>query len=190
VKHDTIKYSSFAIVGANGKLLRTLARMKPFTGDVGAPMWSPDGKRLVFEIHNSRRGKPAGGQALMIINSNGSGKRRLTPWSLHAGDHPDWSPDGKQILFRTIRPNDEFRGGTMYTIHPDGTGLTKLRAGSPQAMILNSSFSPDGTSITYAASGTGGQPDIFVMNADGTGERAITQTAEWDSGPDWGPTHP
>jgi hypothetical protein len=82
----------------------------------------------VFEIHNSALGKPAGGPARFNISPNGTGTRRLTPWSLHAGDHPDWSPDGQLILFRSVRPDDEFNGGTMYTIRPDGTGLTKLIA--------------------------------------------------------------
>ena len=53
--------------------------------------------------------------------------------------------------------------------------------------MLSLSFSPDGKLIVFAKSGLGGEPDLFVMRANGTGIRPITRTALWDSAPDWGP---
>src|SRR6266540_5874097 len=44
----------------------------------------------------------ANGRAIYIVNADGTNLRRVTPWRLKAGDHPDWSPDGTSILFRTI----------------------------------------------------------------------------------------
>jgi Tol biopolymer transport system component len=52
--------------------------------------------------------------------------------------------------------------------------------------VLSYSFSPDGKSITFAKSGVGGQPDVFVMRANGTNVRAVTRTPLPDSAPDWG----
>jgi Tol biopolymer transport system component len=52
--------------------------------------------------------------------------------------------------------------------------------------LLSSTFSPDGTKIVFPKADAGGQADLFVMNADGTGILPILQTALWDSAPDWG----
>jgi TolB protein len=185
VAHDTIKFSALSVIDADGQPLRQLTVSKPFAGDVGNAMWSPDGKRLVFEMHMSAAGKPAHGQALFTMNADGSGQRRLTPWKLNGGDHPDWSPNGKRILFRVV-PADEIHGGNIYTIRPDGTGLKQLTRYGPGTIILSYSFSLDGKWITFAKSGLRGEPDIFVMRANGTGVRPVTRTPLWESAPDWG----
>jgi TolB protein len=187
VVHDTIKFSALSVIDADGGHLRQLMVSKPFGGDIGNAMWSPDGKRLVFGVHMSASGHPAEGRALFVINANGSGLRRLTAWKLSGGDHPDWSPNGKRILFRVVRA-DEIHGGNLYTIRPDGTGLKQLTRYGRATSILSYSFSPDGKWITFARSGVRGQPDVFVMRADGTGLRPVTRTALWESAPDWGPS--
>ena len=50
--------------------------------------------------------------------------------------------------------------------------------------------SPDGEWIVHASYGVGGNADLFVMHADGTGNRPLTHTQAWDSAPDWGPPSP
>jgi hypothetical protein len=35
--------------------------------------------------------------------------------------------------------------------------------------------------------GTGGNADLYVMRADGTGSRPLILTSAWDSAPDWEP---
>ena len=61
-----------------------------------------------------------------MINADGSGQRQLTPWSLNGGGRLDWSPDGELILFRVAGAKEQH--GNIYTIHPDGSGLTQLTA--------------------------------------------------------------
>jgi Tol biopolymer transport system component len=39
---------------------------------------------------------------------------------------------------------------------------------------------------TATVPSAGAAPDIFVMNADGTDLRDITDTVRWDSTSDWG----
>jgi hypothetical protein len=41
--------------------------------------------------------------------------------------------------------------------------------------------------VVVLRSGRGGEADVFVMRANGTGIRPVTRTAVWDSAPDWGP---
>jgi TolB protein len=146
----------------------------------------PDGTRLVLELLKSRSASPPASAALYLLNADGSGLHRLTPFRLAAGDHPDWSPDGGRILFRShadvLAP-----GSRLYTVRPDGTGLKQLGRWGPGTTVLSASFSPDGKRITIGLTGVGGRPDVFVMRSDGTGLRAITRTRAWDSAPDWGP---
>ena len=127
----------------------------------------------------------AGEHALFVAAADGSHQRRLTPWSLDAGDNPDWSPNGKLILFRS--PSSGFEGSQIYVIRPDGTGLRPLTRFKPGTSVLSYSFSPDGKWITFSKSGRGGEPDIFVMRANGTDIRPVTRSTLWDSAPDWGP---
>ena len=147
--------------------------------------FSPDGRRLVYVRTNSPLTKPAGGRALFVARADGSGQRRLTPWSLDAGDNPDWSPNGQLIVFRS--PASSFEGSQVYVVRPDGSGLRQLTRFKPGTSVLSYSFSPDGKWITFAKSGLGGEPDIFVMRTNGTGIRPVTRTTLWDSAPDWGP---
>jgi TolB protein len=71
-------------------------------------------------------------------------------------------------------------------VRPDGSGLRPLTSFKAGTTVLSYSFSPDGKSITFAKSGRGGEPDIFVMRANGSDIRPVTRTALWDSAPDWG----
>jgi len=186
IKHDTIKYSGLAVADPTGAHLRNLVMSKPYAGDLRDGAWSPDGKRLVLTVSNTARAKPAKGMALFLINADGTGLHRLTPWKLRA-DQGSWSPDGRQIIFHSTRADDETFGGGLYTIRPDGTGVTELIAPQRHKLILRPSFSPDATAITFAGSGLQDAADIEIANADGTSPRAVTHTVAWDSSPDWQP---
>jgi Tol biopolymer transport system component len=169
--------SGIVVTDRNGRHRKVVVRSRT---EVDDPQFSPDGKRLLFVQTRS-----TACCAIFVVNVDGSGRRRVTPWSLAAGDNPDWSPDGKWILFRSDVPR--VKQSQIYVIHPDGTGLTRLTLFKRGTLVTSSSFSPDGKWIVFAATGVGGQPDIYVMHADGTGMRPVTRTKLWDSAPDWGP---
>src|SRR5262249_10269611 len=146
------------------------------------PQVSPDGKRLVYVL---REFKPKDRTAVFVANIDGSRAHLVSPWSLTAGDGPDWSPNGRSILFRSDWPR--VKQSPIYAVHPDGSALTRLTQFRKGTTVTSSSFSPDGKWITYGANGRAGQPDVWVMSADGTHMRAVTRTKAWDSAPDWGP---
>jgi Tol biopolymer transport system component len=75
----------------------------------------------------------------------------------------------------------------IYTVRPDGTGLTQLTRFAGDVEVLSSSYSPDGKWIVFSRTGQGGLPDLYVMQADGSNVRPLTRTAKWDSAPDWVP---
>jgi Tol biopolymer transport system component len=146
--------------------------------------WSPDGRRLVF-IRTNYAAQPTGRQAIFVVNADGRGLHRLTPWDMDAGDGPDWAPDGSRILFRSP-DHDDFLHSQLYTVRPDGTGLEQITHVPDGMKLYSASYSPDGRFITFGMQGLGGLPDIYRMNADGTGVAPVAQTAAYDSAPDWG----
>jgi Tol biopolymer transport system component len=85
----------------DGSGRRVVYQGPAFSGDLALPVFSPSGKQLVFAGHVSGFAKPAGKRAVYVVGVDGSGLRRLTPFAENDGDNPDWSPDGKWILFQS-----------------------------------------------------------------------------------------
>ena len=100
--------------------------------------------------------------------------------------HSAWSPDCKRIAFLDIKE-------ALWTARTDGTGRIRLTAGYPGDEEDGSpAWSPDGTRIAfvrYAGRFRHGEPinHIFVINADGTGERQLTSGDVTDRSPSWSP---
>jgi TolB protein len=68
----------------------------------------------------------------------------------------------------------------VWTIDADGADLTQLtRAPYPE---FDPSWSPDGTEIAFRSERSG-EPEIWIMNADGTGQRRLTDGLS----PAWSP---
>src|SRR5213593_1701499 len=62
-------------------------------------------------------------------------------------------------------------GTDIYSINPDGTGLKRLTTGA-----ANDSFaavSPSGKRVAFVSE-RDGNPEIYVMNADGSGQARLT----------------
>ncbi len=144
---------------------------------------SPDGRKFAFT--GGRDGKIG----IYVINADGSRKRRLTS---NAGNNfsPAWSPDGRKIAFcRGVGPHCD----QIYVMNADGSGqrrLTRLPEHNGDPVWL-----PDGRKIAFVSfrDRTAGlitkpklplpiDPQIHLMNADGTGQRNLTR--------DWGLNFP
>ena len=139
----------------------------------------------MFQVQNLQTADPPNRRAFFVVGVDGSGLRQLTPWSLNAGGRPDWSPDGRLILFRTISISNRHHGN-LYTIHPDGGGLRKLTSYPAPKTVLNGSFSPDGKWIAFSRFTKGPYPAVYVMRLDGTGLRRVSENVGvYDL--DWGP---
>lgn len=103
---------------------------------------------------------------------------------LVAGASPA-NPSDPQIVFATGTTGPQARNADVYLRDPDGTvrQLTKTPwyEGSP-------SWSPDRTRIVYV-SARSGDADVYVMNADGTGQRRLagSKKGPHDQYPAWSP---
>jgi TolB protein len=184
---DQVRHSDVVVMDLNGKNRRVIARAPLYAADYENPLFSPDGTRFVYEHRRSHFVDRQTRRALMVTSANGKSRQRITPWSMNAGDGPDWSPDGTLILFRSNEDGDDETQSQIYTIRPDGTDLRQLTHVPNGTLILSSTFSPDGQEIVFSMAGKAGAADVYVMQADGTDTQPVTQTALWDSAPDWGP---
>ena len=141
-----------------------------------SPSWSPDGKQIVFV--SSRSGNPH----LYLMNRDGSDQRRLT-FQGNYNQEPDWSPrpDG-QIAF-TAR--DERLVYDVFLVSPKTGEITRLT----QNMGHNESpsFSPDGHHIVFTSTRSDRNKHLYIMDADGTKQRQISQTPGYYETPSWGP---
>lgn len=182
---NIIERSAIVLIDRTGGGRREVIHSAPYAADLSWPQFSPDGKRIVYEHANSSRSKPAGKRALYVVDVASGRQRRITAWSLDAGDNPDWSPDGKWIVFRTHL--DGPGASNICVIHPDGSGLRQLtRFTRPGNVLTSATFSPDGKQIVVGSAGVGGNADVYVLNADGSGLHPLTRTKLWESAVDWG----
>jgi Tol biopolymer transport system component len=172
------------LMRADGSEKRRVTR-SPFGCCDTDPNFSPDGKTITFV----RIKKPEVEQALFSVRRDGSGLRRLTPYSWEVAIKHDWSPDGKLILLTTnadfVRPDES---ANLVTIHPDGSGKTELttfRGGKQNAFA--GSFSPDGKHITFRLE-TGDTYSLAVVDRDGRNLRRLTTGKGKPRFIDWG-TH-
>lgn len=93
---------------------------------------------------------------------------------------PAWSPDGSQIAFVSNRENGEESGQFIYIMNADGSEVRQLTTDNESRWP---DWSHDGSRITYNHQG-----DIYVINADGSGEAVnLTNSPEEDAQSAWSP---
>jgi Tol biopolymer transport system component len=117
------------------------------------PVWSPDGTKIAFSRYE--RGSCVNYECdydIFTMNADGTGQVNLTH-NDEANFAPDWSPDGKQIVFSSTK--DSCCVGELFRMNADGSGVEQLTFYSSTrawSYSLEPGWSPDGEKIAFAAS--------------------------------------
>ena len=184
-----------AVMNADGSQQRLLT-------EGNAPDWSPDGKRIAF------CGPAAGlpGAQIFVMDADGGNRRQIThspTWKCG----PSWSPDGRRMAFILMQnpasPSDpQPRIGIMNAdgsgervltverrvnvrVQPDGTETVLETADDANAPA----WSPAGDRIAFWSGIENQYGQIWVINADGTGSRQLTDDPSHrnNDDPSWSP---
>jgi TolB protein len=122
-----------------------------------------------------------GNTDIYVMNLDRSGLKRLTADpEVDAG--PAWSADAKRIVF--TRGTGQARD--VFAMNADGTDPVQLTSSAEGEDLP--AFSPDGSQIAFIRYVDPDYFDLFVMAADGSGERRIWhKEGVWAAGPRWSP---
>lgn len=147
------------------------------------PTWSPSGAGLVYDLQPSG---PLGTTQVWAVGSDGGGAHRLVADPFFSDLEPSWSPDGRRLLFTRCRP--DFSACALYEAAPDGTRLHELLPFQTEITNFRATFSPDGSRIAVGIRNRAGiQGAVYVLGADGSGLRRVTQPALGALDPSWTP---
>jgi Tol biopolymer transport system component len=151
--------------------------------------YSPDGTKLVFyrTVLEESQGDPDIGGSLWVVNVDGSEAHELDTGEVRPSWHARWSPDGSRILFGIERLQPI---GGLWTIGPDGSGLTKIFEDPAGGFPILPTWSPDGHQIMFALDPTNdafSHPanGLYVVDADGSGLTLVIGSSDFKGLTEW-----
>jgi Tol biopolymer transport system component len=157
------------------------------------PVFSPDGRQIAF----GRIFGPTSptdflqNEAVYVVRTDGTDLHEVVP-PRPGLEHPAWSPDGQRLTFNIGPESIGAAGaGSIFSVHPDGSGLKVIRAATDRWNFFKPVWSPDGRKLLV---GCGHRlaphtDNLCVMNPD-AGDRHVVVSAPLSrpvNFPAWGP---
>jgi dipeptidyl aminopeptidase/acylaminoacyl peptidase len=171
--------SSFRIfvMRSDGVFPRPLTTAPPGVVDM-EPAWSPDGTQIAFASNRA-----GGFPQIYVMNADGTNQHRLTQDQWINGN-PAWSPDGTRIAFEHCCPD----GHSSISVIDVATGAsTDVTQGAVEAS--DPTWASDGTTLAFVGYAQGGgEKDLYVEGADGSGLTSLMTDPPSDLSPSWEPT--
>lgn len=163
------------IVDSDGAVTRTV------TSGRGAlsPAWSPTGGSIVFTVLGNN------GTQVQQLDVRTGRTQRISQINTGLNITPIYQPDGNGILYAQGTGN----GTDLMLASLDSNSRRRITLGRGTDNT-NPSYSPDGGQIAFI-SGKSGQPQVYIMDADGSNVQLLTAyrpgTRSYRSSPDWSP---
>lgn len=175
-RRSVLTISGTAIAASGLAALPTHGEPAPAVGSVTvgegtnlAVRPSPDGSQLALDLYGVIWSLPIGGGTA----------RRLTD-DFTDGAQPDWTPDGKRLVFQSYRDGNFH----IWSVRADGSGLTQHTKGPFDAREPR--VSPDGRQIAFSSDREGSYA-IYVLDV-ATGAIRLWARAEGQAAePCWSP---
>ncbi|WP_105265606.1 S41 family peptidase [Pseudoalteromonas sp. T1lg76] len=169
-------------------------RLTDHVGFETFPKFSPDGERIAFAAEYN------GSRQIYVINRDGSGLKQLTYYN-DVGPMPprggydyrvlDWTPDGKNVVFRANRTPWGKRMGRPYMVPADGGLEQPLAIPETGGGML----SPDGGKYVYTPidrefrtwkrSRGGRAQDVWVYDLENNTSKQLTSSRATEQQPTW-----
>lgn len=163
------------IVDSDGFGLRRIAG---FGGQIYSPVWSPDGRRILYA--------QGGDRWTLVEREVASGRQRTFDPGGDMVLTPSYAPDGQRVAIGLWRGN----GADVYEYNLVSSGNLRRLTSSGTSISMYPAYSPDGRQIAYMSDRIG-RPGIYVMDAEGGGSTMLSpfiagQASEY-IGPSWSP---
>jgi TolB protein len=145
-----------------------------------SPAWSPSGAEIAFVRATS----------LLAVDPDTTVERTIVDVARECLEGsevsiagPDWSPDGRRLVFAVVCDDGRFASTSAGVVQADGSGLRWLQLNDPAPTRL--AWSPGGARLAFVAESANRR--IATVKLDGTGQTTVVRD---DGGaayldPDW-----
>lgn len=141
-----------------------------------AAAWSPNGEQIAYAMSMGIPNE----YEIFVMDAAGRNHRRVSIGLLGIGGSISWSPDNKYLLIYAGPVGDK----DIFRLDIETSESVQLTDGGNNAA---GAYSPDGGYIAFNSMRNDGQADLYIMKADGSLLRRLTNDPEPDWGPRWEP---
>jgi YD repeat-containing protein len=177
-----------------------VTRLTTDANDDSMASWSGDGSKIVFQ--SMRNGV---NYQVYSMNADGSNQVNLTNSSSSDGE-PSWSSDGTKIAFASDRDHAGY--DSVYVMNSNGTNQHAITSSGATIDDTQPVWSKDGSKIAFVSTRDSKtetwqetdddgnhitksklhiNKEVYLMNADGSGQTRLTNNLANDDAPSWSP---